>query len=160
MAEETIRTTGVTPIDMSNDRPWDGEPIKYEVGKHRFELLGIVDPKDGSQKIIIRFKILDGPKSDVGKQFSMFLDPNNIGSRGVVKQLLLTINGEAAFLQGQPYWPAVVGAVFDCDIVKSTVASKKKMGQMIDAYNFKLSTMSVVSRPSATPAAAAVTPQQ
>lgn len=147
---------GVIPIDLTNDEVWDGD-VTFELGSATFKVLGYrMSTKAKSPAIQIAHMIVDGSQKNKGRKMHRFFHTGSKLGRSTLKDYCMKIGGDKAFLQGQPYLKALVGATFSADIVSREYPDKKNEKVIKTSYEFTLSSIKVVGRPAvADPAAAA-----
>lgn len=153
--KDQLIVDGVIPIDLTNDDPWDGDTT-FELGNATFKVLGYkMSTRGKSPAVQIAHLIVDGAEKNKGRKMHRFFHTSTKMGRMTLKDYTMKIGGDRAFLQGQPYVKALLGATFSADIVSREYADKKNPNIMKTSYEFMLSSIRVVGRPTiADPAAA------
>lgn len=146
---------GVIPVDLSGVDAWDGDTT-FVLGSATFKVLGYkMSTKGKSPAVQVAQMIVDGHEKNKGRRMNTFFHTSTNAGKMRLKDYCQKVGGEKAFLQGQPYLKALVGATFVADIICREIADKKNEKLTRTIYEYDQTTVKSVGRPAiADPAAA------
>ena len=122
MADDTIYTDGLIPVDLTGAEEWLSGAPTYEPGECEFEVIGYKPAPKGKKGMLMVHKIITGHEKNVGRNINRYFDfgSKNPVALNFLKGYCLLIGGKEALQGGKPNMRALVGARFKATIFSGT----------------------------------------